>query len=61
MKLHIGCVVFGFLSLVLSLAAETSASVPAAGAQVLPLIQFTKVATDDSGNTLRGMVLNAPF
>lgn len=55
MKLRIGCVVVGFLSLILSLAAQTSGSGPAS-AQVPPLIQFSNVATDEGGNTLSGMV-----
>jgi hypothetical protein len=42
------------LSLVLSLAAQTSSS--PASAQVPPLIQFANVATDEGGNTLSGVV-----
>jgi len=53
MKLRIGCAVVGFLSLVVSLAAQTSGNVPA---QVPPLIQFSNVATDEGGNTLSGVV-----
>ena len=55
MRLRIGCIVVGFLSLVLSLAAQTasSGSVPS---QVPPLIQFSSIATDDGGNTLSGVV-----
>jgi len=45
MKFRVGCVAVGFLSLVLSLAAQTSGSNPAS-AQVPPLIQFSDVATD---------------
>src|SRR5208337_89479 len=55
MKVRLGCVVVGFLSLVLSLAAQTSGSSPAS-AQVPPLIQFSSVATDEGGNTLSGVV-----
>ncbi|MHB8218597.1 MAG: hypothetical protein ACYDDS_21200 [Candidatus Sulfotelmatobacter sp.] len=56
MKLRIGCVAVGFLSLALSVAAQTSSSVPAV-AQVPPaLIQFSNVATDERGNTLSGVV-----
>jgi len=56
MKLRIGCAVIGFLSLVVSLAAQTlgSSSVPT---QVPPpLIQFSNVATDEGGNPLSGVV-----
>src|ERR1700676_5420810 len=55
MKLRIGCMVVGFLSLVLSLAAQTSGSSPAS-AQVPPLIQFSNVATDEGGNSMSGVV-----
>ena len=55
MKRRIVCMVVGFLSLVLSLAGQTSSS-NATSAQVPPLIQFSNVATDDSGNTLNGTV-----
>ncbi len=55
MKLRIGCVVVGFLSLVFSLAAQTASS-NSASAQVPPLIQFSNVATDQGGNTLSGVV-----
>jgi hypothetical protein len=55
MKLRVGCVVVGFLSFVLSLAAQTSGSSPAS-AQVPPLIQFSNVATDEGGNSLSGVV-----
>jgi hypothetical protein len=46
MKLRIGCIVVGFLSLVLSLAAQT-ASIGPASSQVPPLIQFSSVADDE--------------
>jgi len=55
MKLRIACMVSGFLSLVVSMAAQTSGSSPAS-AQVPPLIQFSNVATDEGGNTLSGVV-----
>jgi hypothetical protein len=56
MKLRIGCVAVGFLSLALSMAAQTSSS-SSASAQVPPaLIQFSNVATDERGNTLSGVV-----
>ena len=55
MKLRVGCVVVGFLSLVLSLAAQTAGSSPAS-AQVPPLIQFSNVATDEGGNSLSGVL-----
>jgi hypothetical protein len=55
MKRRIGCVVFGCLLLVLSMAAQTPGNSPAA-AQVPPLIQFSSVATDEGGNTLSGVV-----
>ncbi len=56
MKLRIGCVLVGFLSLVLSLAAQTSGISPASAQVPPPLIQFSNVATDEGGNTLSGMV-----
>jgi Chaperone of endosialidase len=49
-----GCVLVGFLSLVLSMAAQTSGS--PASAQVPPLIQFSSVATDQGGSSLSGVV-----
>ena len=55
MKLRIGCIVIGFLSLVLSLAAQTASS-GSASSQVPPLMQFSSVATDEGGNTLSGVV-----
>ena len=55
MKVRIGCVVVGFLSLVLSLAAQTANS-NSASAQVPPLIQFSNVATDQGGSSLSGVV-----
>ncbi len=54
MKLRMGCVLVGFLSLVLSMAAQTSGS--PASAQVPPLIQFSSVATDQGGSSLSGVV-----
>src|SRR5580704_19155728 len=55
MKLRIGCVVVGFLSLVLSLTAQTAGNQPAA-TQVPPFIQFSSVASDVNGKPLTGMV-----
>src|SRR5208337_3106755 len=55
MKVRLGCVVVGFLSLVFSVAAQTSGSSPTS-AQVPPLIQFSSVATDEGGNSLSGVV-----
>jgi len=56
MKLRIGCVLVGFLSLVLSLAAQTTATSSASAQVPPPLIQFSNVATDEGGNTLSGIV-----
>src|SRR5208282_1777427 len=56
MKLRTACVVVGCLSLVLSLAAQTSSSSPASTQAPPPLIPFSNVATDDGGNTLSGVV-----
>ena len=55
MKLRVACVVVGFLSLVLSLAAQTSSS-SSATSQVPPLIQFSNVATDVNGKPLTGII-----
>src|SRR5579863_2400977 len=55
MKLRSSCVVVGLLSLVLSLAAETSSS-SFASAQVPPFIQFSGVAGDVYGKPLTGVV-----
>ncbi len=55
MKLRIAGVVVGWLSLVLSLAAQASSNSSAA-AQVPPLIQFSNVATDVNGKPLTGIV-----
>jgi endosialidase-like protein len=54
MKLRVACVTVGFLSLLLSIAAQSTSS--AASAQVPPLIQFSNVATDQGGNSLSGVV-----
>jgi trimeric autotransporter adhesin len=56
MKFFIPCVIAGFLSSVLSLAAQTSAG-SAVTAQVPPVIQFSDVATDDTGSPLSGPVV----
>jgi hypothetical protein len=53
MKLRVACVVLGFLSLVLSLAAQSSSPTVA---QVPPLIQFSNVATDGNGKPLTGVI-----
>jgi hypothetical protein len=50
MKLRLACVVAAFLSLILSLSAQTAAQSPP------PFIQFSNVATDDGGSTLSGVV-----
>jgi|HubBroStandDraft_3_1064219.scaffolds.fasta_scaffold37177_3 hypothetical protein len=55
MNLRIGCVLRGFLLLVLSLATQTSGG-NAAVAQVPLLIKFSSVATDEGGKTLSGVV-----
>ena len=55
MKSLVTCVVAGFFSFVLSLAAQTSGS-GAAVAQVPPVIQFSSVATDEAGSALSGPV-----
>jgi hypothetical protein len=55
MKAHIGCVIVGFLSLALSLAAQTVSS-GSTSAQVPPLIQFSSIVTDEGGNSLSGVV-----
>ena len=56
MKLRFACVVVGFLSLLLSIVAQTpgAPASTAASAQVPPLIQFSNIATDEGGNTLSG-------
>jgi len=54
MKLRSGCVVVGLLSLVLSLAAQTSSSF--ASAQVPPFIQFSSITGDVNGKPLTGVV-----
>jgi hypothetical protein len=56
MKLRTACVVAGFFSFVLSVAAQTSSSSPALAQAPPPLIQFSNVATDEGGNTLSGVV-----
>src|SRR5579863_3181985 len=55
MKLRIGCIAVGFLSLVLSLAAQTASS-GSASSQVPPLVQFSSVAADEGGDTMSGAV-----
>jgi hypothetical protein len=55
MKRCIGCVIIGFLSLVLATAAQTTSS-SLASVQVPHLIQFSNVATDEGGNSLSGVV-----
>jgi hypothetical protein len=55
MNLRIVATTVGLLSLVLSVAAQTSISTPAP-VQVPPLIQFSNVASDEGGNPLTGAV-----
>jgi trimeric autotransporter adhesin len=55
MKLRTGCVLVGFLSLVLSLAAQTSGSGPAS-VSVPPLVNFGGVLTDVNGKPLASTV-----
>ena len=56
MKLRIVCVAVGFLSLALSLAAQTVSNSPASAQVPPPLIQFSNVATDEGGNSMSGVV-----
>jgi hypothetical protein len=56
MKLRAACVVVGFLSLVLSVVAQTPSSSSASAQAPPPLIQFSNVATDESGSSLSGVV-----
>jgi hypothetical protein len=55
MRVRFVCITVGFLSLILSLAAQTSVN-GSASTQVPPLIQFSNVATDEGGSTLSGVV-----
>jgi trimeric autotransporter adhesin len=55
MRPRIGCMVIGFLSLVLSLAGQTASS-GSTFSLVPPLIQFSDVAIDEGGYTLNGVV-----
>jgi trimeric autotransporter adhesin len=56
MKLRIGCVLAGLLSLVLSMAGQTAGSGSSLSSQVPPLIQFSNVASDEGGSSLSGVV-----
>ena len=56
MKLRLACAVVGFLSLVLSLAAQTAGSSSISAQVPPPLIQFSNVATDEGGNSMSGVV-----
>jgi hypothetical protein len=56
MKPRLACVVAGFLSFVLSVAAQTASNSSASAQVPPPLIQFSNVATDEDGNTLSGVV-----
>jgi len=56
MKLRVAYVVFGFLSFVLPLAAQTPSSSSASVQAPPPLIQFSSVAGDESGTPLSGVV-----
>ncbi len=53
MKLRLVCAAAGFLSLILSMNAQTVSGVPAS-TDVPPLIQFSNVAMDEGGNLLSG-------
>jgi hypothetical protein len=55
MKFRIGCVIVGFLSLVLPMTAQTVGSSSAA-AQVPPLVNFSGVLADVNGKALTGVV-----
>ena len=55
MKLRIGSVVVGFLSLIIPMAAQTSGSSPAS-APVPPLIRYSGVAKNATGKLTTGMV-----
>lgn len=55
MKLRIGSVVFGFVLLVLSVAAQTASS-ESTSSRVPPLIPFSSVASDEGGSSLSGTV-----
>jgi trimeric autotransporter adhesin len=56
MKLRAASVVVGFLSFVLSLAAQTPSSNSASAQAPPPLIQFSSVANDESSTPLSGVV-----
>jgi hypothetical protein len=57
MKLRFACVVFGFLSLALSLAPRTVAQTSTQTASALPrLVRFDSTAKDLNGNPLTGVV-----
>jgi hypothetical protein len=56
MKLRAACVAVGFLSLALSLAAQSPSTSPASTQAPPPLIQFSNVAIDESGTSLTGAV-----
>jgi hypothetical protein len=56
MKRYIVCVVVGFFSFVLSLAAQTPSTGLTSAQVPPPLIQFSNVATDEGGNTMSGVV-----
>ena len=55
MKLRIVCVVVGFLSLVLSMAAQTSGS-SSSTSQLQRLVKFSGTLKDMNGNPLTGIV-----
>ena len=55
MKVRIACVIVGFLSVVLPMAAQTAGSSPAA-AQVPPLVNFSGALADVNGKPLTGVV-----
>jgi hypothetical protein len=60
MKPCIACVVAGFLSFVLSVAAQTASNSSASTQAPPPLIQLSNIAIDEGGNTLSG-VINITF
>jgi hypothetical protein len=56
MKPRAACVVVGWLSLVLSVAAQTSVSSSVSAQVPPPLLQFSNVATDEGGSPMSGLV-----
>ena len=56
MKVRLGCVLVGFLSLVLSVAAQTSGSSSTSAQAPPPLVNFSGVLTDVNSKPLTGVV-----